>query len=109
MKERRTFATESHGSILSIISCYIVSIKRWAVYLIVLEKPDHRPKFYIGTGTDADRGVSGRLTEYDIKKRLPRFVQNTINRGHSIVYKGLICWALLPTGSKKFGKTTAQS
>ncbi|RDW73886.1 hypothetical protein BP5796_07328 [Coleophoma crateriformis] len=35
--------------------------KVWAVYLLVLEKPNCKAKFYIGSGTDALNGASVRL------------------------------------------------
>jgi hypothetical protein len=39
--------------------------KRWAAYVIVLEKQGCRPKLYVGSGTQAQRGVSNRLVQYN--------------------------------------------
>lgn len=71
----------------------------WAVYLIVLEAQGRRPKIYIGSGTDARKGVSGRLPIYhdsSTSKILPSHVRNVLRDGYSIVHKGLICWIPLP-------------
>src|SRR3979411_1276335 len=40
--------------------------RRWAVYLLLLEKPGHRPLIYIGSGTSHIAGVYGRLVVVDI-------------------------------------------
>lgn len=37
----------------------------WAVYAVVLEKAQCRPKVYIGSGTSVSIGVAGRLKQYD--------------------------------------------
>lgn len=41
------------------------STKRWAIYLLVLEKRHCRPKIYVGTGTAAKRGIRARMSNYD--------------------------------------------
>jgi hypothetical protein len=35
--------------------------KRWAIYLLVLEKPFCRPQIYIGSGTDSKPGAINAL------------------------------------------------
>jgi hypothetical protein len=76
--------------------------KRWAVYLIVLEKPGCRPKIYIGSGTDADRGVVRRFWNYDTKATLPQYVKRALDDGYTIVHKGLLCWSPIPITAKRF-------
>lgn len=73
--------------------------KRWAVYLLVLEKATCRPKIYVGSGTESQYGVSVRLSQYDRKNSLPRYVQQAIDDGYIIVHKGLLCWTAIPPPS----------
>ena len=70
---------------------------RWGIYTIVLEKPECRPKLYIGSGTSKMRGVSGRLRAYEVGDSLPRYVKHALDDDYVIVYKGLLCWISLPT------------
>jgi hypothetical protein len=56
-------------------------IKRWDVYLLILEKLGCRPKIYIGSGTDGDRGVANRFYHYDTKKHLPVYVKRALDDG----------------------------
>jgi len=49
--------------------------KHWAVCLLVLEKSDCRPKIYIGSGTNKNRGAVLRLQDYDRKGYLPQYVK----------------------------------
>lgn len=44
----------------------------WGVYLLVLEKPGCRPKIYVGSGTDKDRGVARRFQQYDSNQNLKK-------------------------------------
>jgi hypothetical protein len=39
--------------------------KRWAIYLLVLEKPFCVPTIYIGSGTGVQSGISHRMSCYD--------------------------------------------
>jgi hypothetical protein len=39
--------------------------KRWAVYVLVLEKVGYRPKVYIGSGTKATDRISDRSNQHD--------------------------------------------
>lgn len=73
------------------------SFKRWAIYLLVLEKLNCRPRIYIGSGTDARSGVSARFSQYDKGKNLPRFIAQALNEDYTIQYKGLLCWTSLPS------------
>lgn len=70
--------------------------KEWAVYLLVLEKPEFRPRVYIGSGTRAIRGVIYRHNQYENKVLLPRFMDESFNQGYTIVHKGLLCWSPIP-------------
>lgn len=74
----------------------------WGVYVLVLEKPGYRPKIYVGSGTDSQRGVLARWSGYDNGTLLPRLVQAAINDGYTIVYKGLLGWTAIPVASKRF-------
>ena len=73
--------------------------KSWAVYLLVFEKPNHRPRIYIGSGTASSYGVSVRFYHYDHQYTLPTYVQKALDEGYTIVHKGLLCWASIPTPS----------
>lgn len=71
--------------------------KRWAVYLLVLEKPSCTPKVYVGSGTAAQSGVSQRMSQYDGLSLLPRYVAEALNDGYTITHKGLLLWAPIPS------------
>jgi hypothetical protein len=71
--------------------------KRWAVYPLVLEKPNYRPRIYVGSGTDARDGVSARLRRYDKGGLLGRFVTQALDEGYIIQHKGLLCWTSTPS------------
>jgi hypothetical protein len=75
--------------------------KIWAVYLLTLEKPNHRPKIYIGCCTEKRSGVLTRMGQYKRGENLPRFVERAIKDKYTITHKGLLCWAPLPTASKR--------
>jgi hypothetical protein len=71
--------------------------KRWAVYLLVLEKLECRPKIYIGSGTEGRRGVQDRFTHYNSGLVLPPWVERALHDGYRITHKGLLAWNDLPT------------
>lgn len=75
------------------------SKKRWAVYLLVLERTGSRPLIYIGSGTEARYGVSNRLSCYDTDTLVPRHVSRALKQGYTISNKGLVCWTPVPTAS----------
>ncbi|KAK5199734.1 Carbamoyl-phosphate synthase [Exophiala xenobiotica] len=68
----------------------------WAIYALVLQKPGHRDKLYIGSGTSSFDGVVVRLNQYDDLTMLPSRVEAAIDDGYVIVHKGLLCWISLP-------------
>jgi len=70
--------------------------KRWAIYLLLLEKPGYRPKIYIGSGTNSLRGVSARFSEYNRAEALPQYVQKALDDSYTIAYRGLLCWTAIP-------------
>lgn len=70
--------------------------KRWAIYLLILEKPFCRPKIYIGSGTDSKFGVHNRFIQYNRGTNLPSFVSRALKDGYGIVHKGTLCWAPIP-------------
>lgn len=76
--------------------------KRWAVYLLVLEKSGSRPLIYIGSATGSARGVLSRFYEYDNKMTLPAFIQSAFRDGFTISHKGLLCWAPIPPAVVRF-------
>lgn len=78
------------------------STKRWAVYVLVLEKTGSRPEIYIGSGTDQDHGVRVRLRQHDTGKLVPRFVEQALQDGYTIVHKGLLCWAPIPSAILRY-------
>jgi hypothetical protein len=77
-------------------------VKIWGVYLLVLEKPSHRPKVYIGSSTEGRSGLCTRMSQYDRGVNLPIYVRRALDDRYTISYKGLLCWSPLPTGAEKF-------
>jgi hypothetical protein len=67
----------------------------WGVYVIVLEKPNHPAKIYIGTGT-ALAGIGIRFRQYDMDERLPSRMHIARIDGYEITHKGLLCWMKIP-------------
>lgn len=53
--------------------------KRWAVYLLVLEKAGCR--IYISSGTNSAEGVRGRFYCYCAGNMLPRYVEKSVQEG----------------------------
>lgn len=76
--------------------------KRFAVYLLVLEKQGCRPIIYVGSGTKSLRGVVTRFRDYETKVHLPHYVKYALDDGYTIVHKGLLCWCPVPTAEKCF-------
>jgi hypothetical protein len=77
-------------------------VKLWAVYLLVLEKPGHRPKVYIGCCTESRSGVCTRISQYNRGYNIPWYVQRALDDGYTISYKGLLCWSPLPTAAERY-------
>lgn len=73
--------------------------KRWAVYVLVLEKAFSRPKIYIGCGTKAICGVSQRFSQYDRRVALPQYVEAALKNGYDITHKGILCWSPVPAAA----------
>lgn len=76
--------------------------KRWAVYCLLLEKPGEEPKIYIGSGTDKKDGLQIRFHQYDNGKCLPRFIEQALKEGYTIVHKGCLCSAPIPLAPPRF-------
>lgn len=72
------------------------SKSQWAVYVIVLEKDNCRPKLYIGSGTSQHGGVMKRLGQYRRQELLPFYVKKALDNGFSITHYGLLCWSPIP-------------
>jgi hypothetical protein len=70
--------------------------KRWAVYLLVLEKPGFCPRIYIGSGTEAIEGVTSRLRQYNRGDKLPLYIEKAVKEGYTINHIGLLCWTSIP-------------
>ena len=71
--------------------------KRWAIYLLVLEKPSCSPRVYIASGTDKAYGVQSRMHHYTNCTTLSRYVAAALNEGYTITHKGLLLWAPIPS------------
>ena len=71
--------------------------EKWGVYVIVLEKSDHRPQVYIGSGTNSLQGVDGRVQAYGKNWASPQYVSQALQEGFTITAKGLLCWMPLPS------------
>ncbi|TVY78123.1 eIF-2-alpha kinase activator gcn1, partial [Lachnellula suecica] len=75
------------------------TMRCWAIYIIILEKPYCTPKIYIGSATEAIRGLKNRFTQYDSRLMLPRHVDDAIKDGYKIVHKAPLCWIDIPAAS----------
>ncbi|KAM5373789.1 hypothetical protein ACJZ2D_006859 [Fusarium nematophilum] len=80
----------------------------WGVYVLVLEKDNHRPKIYIGSGTNSETGVKPRMVTYDRRMRTGNLestislcVETAMQSGYSITHKGLLVWTPLPLASER--------
>ncbi|KAL8742197.1 MAG: hypothetical protein Q9184_008291, partial [Pyrenodesmia sp. 2 TL-2023] len=70
----------------------------WAVYALLMSKPNHAFKLYIGSGTNAEAGVLVRLPHYHANySLLPRFVKKAFANGYEAQHIGLLCWTPLPS------------
>jgi hypothetical protein len=74
-------------------------VKRWGVYLIMLEKSGCRPLVYIGSGTESSRGIAERFSQYERSLHLPRYVEKALHEGYTIMHKGLLCWTAIPSAA----------
>lgn len=72
------------------------SQKQWAVYALVLEKLDCKPKLYVGSGTNALDSVKARFASYTNLTSLPELIDNALKEGYSITSRGMLCWVDLP-------------
>lgn len=72
----------------------------WAVYGLVLEKPDCPPLVYTGEASDARFGVPARWKHYEnpvsYRKQLPSKVKEAIDAGYKITHKGVFAWYSIP-------------
>ncbi|KAI8159452.1 Pyruvate carboxylase [Colletotrichum sp. SAR 10_86] len=76
-------------------------IKRWAIYVLVLEKSGSIPKIYIGAGTEKRSGVATRMGQYRRGENYAANVQKALSDGYRIVHMGLLCWMPLPPASAR--------
>ena len=71
--------------------------KKWAVYLLVLEKAGSRPRVYIGSSTCKDRGVRARFKQYEDELWLPINIEVSLHDGFTITSRGLLAWTPIPS------------
>jgi hypothetical protein len=77
---------------------FITAGKNWALYAVVMERHNSPTKIYLGSGTDADQGVSHRRKQYvPGHKQLPLHVDIAFKQGYHIAHYGLLCWLPIPT------------
>lgn len=70
----------------------------WGLYCHVMEKYGYPPQLYIGSGTDALKGVRDRLLDYHPgSNNLPNNVKAKFADGFTITHSGLLCWAPAPS------------
>lgn len=79
-----------------------VGLYVFGVYLLVLEKLGHRPKIYIGSGTDYKLGVRPRMRQYDALTLLPRYVQEAVDAGYTITHRAILCSSPIPSAATRF-------
>ena len=74
---------------------------RWGIYALVFEKPGHRSRLYIGSGTSTMYGVESRFKHYDVGTHtMPTHVRQAFDEGWSMVSKGLLCWCPIPGSAR---------
>lgn len=100
-----SFAPNLHENLASSMTPRLIFFKTlpkgdgslWAIYLLVFEKAGCPTKVYVGSGTDAKKGVLSRLAQYFPGSTvLPRFVRQAFEQGYHIAHHGLLCWTPLP-------------
>jgi len=71
----------------------------WGVYLLILKKPGHRHKIYIGSGTGAYRGLRARLAEHGGSNESSgaKHVKAALQDGYRITHKRVLASAPIPT------------
>jgi hypothetical protein len=70
--------------------------KMWGIYACTFEKAGCKSKLYTGSGTEAEYGVSKRLSNYRPDgSLLSRFVRHAFNQGYHLAHSGLLCWTPL--------------
>lgn len=81
--------------------------KTWAIYILVLEKDDHRCRVYTSSGTDPNLGVGRRTKTYDRRMKnekskdgIPYYVEDSLKEGFKITSKGLLGWTDIPQPSE---------
>ncbi|KAK3485982.1 uncharacterized protein B0T23DRAFT_408057 [Neurospora hispaniola] len=65
------------------------SPREWAVYLLVLEKEDALPATYVGSATNATRGIASRFADYDHLRNLSVRCQDWVNDVDEPIYNVL--------------------
>ena len=75
----------------------------WGVYIILLEKPNCRPRIYMGSGTGMSKqGLATRFMDYTYRARMPQHVGKAVDEGYTITHKGVLCWTTLPLATDQF-------
>ena len=59
----------------------------WAVYLLILEKDNQKPRVHIGSATNKRDGIRERFNIYDSRTTLPYLVQEPFWRGTRLLTK----------------------
>lgn len=71
--------------------------KQWAVYILLLERPDSKPNLYVGSGTNALDGVQARAQGYNSGNGpWSQHTQKALDEGYVVSSFGLLCWINLP-------------
>jgi hypothetical protein len=72
----------------------------WAIYLLVWERPDSRPKIYVGSGTESQKGVGKRLGEYDHGEGFSTFCNEAVDEGYKRTHTTLV-WFPIPKAADR--------
>lgn len=68
----------------------------WAMYLVILEKPDCRPKIYIGSATSM-KGARTRLRQYETGGIISDSMKNALKDEYEVTHKYCLCWTPIPS------------
>lgn len=74
-----------------------IPINAWAVYIIVLQKPGHRPRIYIGCSCRAKQGIRARIYEHEKGRACPRYVREALDDGWTLTHSRLVAWCPIPS------------
>ncbi|KAI1878839.1 hypothetical protein JX265_003016 [Neoarthrinium moseri] len=75
----------------------------WGIYIVILTKPNCRPRIYLGSAYAATRGLRARLAQYDAlsnQHTLPNFLLRCVKDGYTVEDPRLLVHCPTPAPAK---------